>query len=170
MRVSDSFILVDNARWFAIGAHGNQKRKYTNLPYYTHLESVVNILSKYYMDLTAYTCGWLHDVVEDTTFSVLDIQQLFGVEIAHHVNDLTEPSVPGKNRAWRKAAYNEQLANSCALVQTVKYADLLDNTESINKYDIDFAKIYLKEIRVLLPLIQKGDPTLYRLVCEQVKL
>jgi (p)ppGpp synthase/HD superfamily hydrolase len=163
-------VLVDYARYFAIAAHGQQKRKYTGDPYWFHLRNVVNTLSKYYVDFDAYIVGWLHDVVEDTPMTCFDVAEHFNDSIAQHVSDLTEPYNPKKNRAWRKAYYNEILINSCELVQTVKYADMLDNTESIEMHDPDFAKIYLKEKRELLKHMDKGNKELYNLVCLQCRM
>lgn len=163
-----NYVMVDYARYFAIGAHGTQKRKYTGEPYYTHCEAVCNILIDYYPHIDAYITAWLHDTVEDTWVSVLDIQEHFGERIAKYVSDLTMPDLG--NRRQRIDAYNKVLINSCELVQTVKYADMLHNTESINKHDPDFAKVYLYEKRKLLPLLNKGEPRLYKLVCQQVGL
>lgn len=162
--------MVDYAKYFAIGAHGIQKRKYTNLPYWTHLENVVSILSNYYPDINAYIVAWLHDTVEDTWVTCFDIKEHFNDEIALYVSQLTMPSNEFGNREKRLSFYNEQLSHSGELVQTVKYADLLDNTSSIEQYDPDFAKVYLKEKRELLPLINKGHPELYKLVCQQAGL
>ncbi len=166
----NEFVMVDYAKYFAIGAHGNQKRKYTNLPYWTHLQEVVSILFKYCPDITSYIVAWLHDTVEDTWVTCFDIQEHFNDEIALYVSQLTIPSNDFGNRKKRMNYYNSQLAESCPLVQTVKYADLLDNTSSIEQYDPDFAKIYLKEKRALLPLIDKGNKELYKVVCKQVGL
>lgn len=165
-----NFVLVDYAKWFAIGAHGAQKRKYTYEPYYKHPEAVVDILKDYYPNISAYIVGWLHDVVEDTWASILDIHELFGDDIAKYVSDLTLPDKGYGNRQQRYEEYNRILINSCELVQTVKYADMLHNTESIEKYDKDFAKIYLAEKRRLLPYLNKGEPRLYKRLCEQVEL
>lgn len=165
-----NFAIVDSARWFAIGAHGLQKRKYTNEPYWTHCEAVVDILRTYYVNIDAYVVGWLHDTVEDTWATSLDIQDLFGRRIANYVSALTLPPKEFGNRKHRYDYYNKILIDSCELVQTVKYADMLHNTSSIEKYDPDFAKIYLKEKRDLLPYINKGEKRLYQLVCKQVGL
>lgn len=163
--------LTLKAQWFAMGAHGEQKRKYTGDPYWFHLDSVVKIL----MQNTSVTdemlaAAWLHDVVEDTTFRIFDISIFFGKTIAELVNALTEPSHAAGNRAQRKAIYNEQLANACPTVQTIKYADLIDNTSSIVERDPDFAKLYLEEKRILLPMIDKGCPKLYEIACRQAGL
>jgi (p)ppGpp synthase/HD superfamily hydrolase len=165
-----NYVLVDYAKYFAIGAHGLQKRKYTNEPYWIHLQEVVNILSNYYPSIEAYIVAWLHDVVEDTWASSLDIQEHFGENIAKWVSDLTLPPKEFGNRAKRYEFYNKGLINSCELVQTVKYADILHNTISISKYDPDFAKVYLEEIKKLLPYLNKGEPRLYKFVCKEAGL
>lgn len=164
------FAQVDYAKYFSIGCHGLQKRKYTHEPYWTHPQKVVEILSQYYPSIEAYIVGWLHDVVEDTWATCFDIEEHFGIDIAKYVSQLTMPSKEFGNREKRITSYNFQLAQSCELVQTVKYADLLHNTESITKYDHNFAKIYLAEKRKLLPMINKGEQRLYERVCEQCGL
>src|SRR5579872_5447431 len=153
------FVLVDYARYFAIGAHGEQRRKYINEPYWRHCEGVVNILSKHYISIEAYIVGWLHDTVEDTWVTCFDIQEHFSPQIAKYVSDLTMPTIG--NRKQRLEEYNKVLADSCELVQTVKCADLIHNTSSIEKYDPDFAKVYFAEKRELLPLLTKAESTLH---------
>lgn len=164
------FVMVDYARYFAIGCHGLQRRKYSHEPYWTHPSSVVDILYEYYPDIDAYIVGWLHDVVEDTWATCFDIAEHFNDKIALYVSQLTMPSLEFGNRQKRMEMYNRTLAESCELVQTVKYADLLHNTESITQYDPDFAKVYLAEKRELLPMINKGEKRLYERVCQQCGL
>ena len=112
----------------------------------------------------------MHDTVEDTWVTCFDIKEHFGDLIADYVSYLTMPSYEFGNREKRIKYYNDALADSPPLVQTVKYADLIDNTSSIEKYDPDFSKVYLREKRRLLPLINKGEPRLYELACNQVGL
>ncbi len=165
-------IECEHAKWFAIGAHGQQRRKYTNEPYWYHLRDVASILSMYARNVTgAMLCAaWLHDVVEDTEFNIYDIKDHFGLDVFEYVRRLTEPPHSFGNRAARKAFYNEQLAGGCEIVQTIKCADLIDNTASIEQYDPEFAKIYLAEKRILLPMLTKAEPEIYRIACEQVGL
>lgn len=159
--------MIERAKYFAIGCHGLQKRKYTNEPYWLHPESVVNILKKYYPIEEALVVGWLHDVVEDTWVTCFDIQVHFNEKIAFYVSQLTMPDRGYGNREKRIIHYNEVLSNSCEIVQTVKYADLIHNTASIEKYDPHFAKTYLKEKRDLLMKMDKGYPALYEIACKQ---
>lgn len=159
--------LVTQSKWFAIGAHGQQKRKYTEEPYWVHLEEVNMILKKYTnpsQEMLA--TGWLHDVVEDTEFSIFDINEFFGSALAKYVDYLTEPALQAGNRMQRKAFYHEVLASSPPDVQTIKYADLISNTSSIIQRDPQFAKLYLQEKRDLLTVMNKGDPVLYKMACE----
>lgn len=159
------------AQYFAIGAHGAQKRKYTGNPYWWHLADVVEILKTHTKTCSEQMlmAAWLHDVVEDTCFGLFDIDLFFGSKVSGYVAALTEPPHSFGNRSKRKAFYSEQLANADPEVQTIKYADLIDNCSSIVKHDPDFAKVYLKEKEQLLKVMDKGDPLLYKMACECIK-
>lgn len=163
---------VEKAAYFAIGAHGNQKRKYTGEPYWYHLCDVETILRKHAeVDVEMLQAAWLHDVVEDTSFTIFDIQEFFGPIVARYVSDLTEAYAP--TRHARKAYYNEKLQQACPDVQTIKYADLISNTSSIVQHDPAFAKVYLAEKRELLSMIDRGDKVLYDMalrICYEAKI
>lgn len=153
---------VNEAKYFAIGAHGEQKRRYTGEPYWTHLDDVVKILrANTYCSTVMLQAAWLHDVVEDTAFTIFDINEFFGSHVCEYVNALTEPY--RHNRTARKAAYNEIIADSHPEVQTIKYADIISNTSSIVELDPDFAKIYLLEKQELLSMANKGCGILYEM-------
>ena len=49
-----------------------------------------------------------------------------------------------------------------ARAQTIKLADLINNTSSIVKHDTKFAKVYLREKALLLDVLTRGDITLWR--------
>lgn len=155
------YVMVDYARYFAIGAHGDQRRKYTFEPYYKHLDSIHDTLIKWYPHIDAYIVGYLHDVVEDTIFTSLHIQEYFGERIGRYVSELTEPPKEFGNRKQRKAYYHAQLVDSSPLAQTVKYADIIDNCTSICEHDPDFALVFCYEVGELLCKMDKGDKQLY---------
>ena len=46
--------------------------------------------------------------------------------------------------------------------QTIKYADLLDNSADILRNDPKFAKVYLKEKEMILNQMDQGNQTLYK--------
>ena len=155
--------LVHLARLFASAAHKavGQKRKYTEECYCVHPEAVARKVKYYGGTDEMVAAAWLHDVVEDTEVKITDIYDFFGNTVGDLVSWLTEVSVPEDgNRAERKAKDREYLAKAPAEAQTIKYCDLLDNTNSITEYDKGFAKVYLKEKELLLEVMTKGDPRL----------
>lgn len=155
--------LPDRAREFTIDAHDEQKRKYTGLPYVTHCEAVVAILREAGVkDEITLAAAFLHDVLEDTPVTFNELVRKFGEEVAGLVSALTDYGPGAGNRAARKRMDRERLARSSAAAQTIKVADLIDNTGSIVEHDPDFAVTYMREKALLLPLLTKADEGLRR--------
>jgi (p)ppGpp synthase/HD superfamily hydrolase len=155
--------MVERARVFAIAAHSavKQVRKYTGEPYWVHPTEVANIVASVPHTNEMLAAAWLHDTVEDTGVTILDIQIEFGNEVAALVSWLTDVSKPEDgNRAVRKAQDREHIAQAPAAAQTVKLADLIANSRSIMAHDPAFAKVYLEEKRMLLEVLTRGDATL----------
>lgn len=162
--------LIGKAISFAVEAHGEQKRKYTGEPYWRHPMRVADWLVAVgtpwgsIWDDEVIAAAWLHDVVEDTPFTLENIKDEFGSKVAQLVGELTNPSkqYPELNRAARKKMDREALALVSPEAKSIKLADILDNTPSIVQYGGDFAKIYVGEMKLLLPLLQsEGHPMLY---------
>lgn len=136
---------------FAIVAHGDQKRKYTGLPYVTHTIEVATIVAEHGGSDAQIVAALLHDTVEDTPVELQEIADEFGTEIAELVGWLTDVSKPEDgNRATRKALDKAHILAAPHDAQFVKLADLISNTRSIVDHDPDFAKVYLKEKRAIL--------------------
>ena len=154
--------LEDRAKAFATDRHKNQKRKYTLDPYIVHPEAVANIVRSVPGATEAMICAaWCHDVVEDTGTTLEEVERETNAEVRELVEWLTDVSRPTDgNRAARKRLDLQHLAVAPAEAQTVKLADLLDNTRTIVAYDKDFAQVYLREKRDLLRVLVKGDPML----------
>ena len=55
--------------------------------------------------------------------------------------------------------------------ETVSFtgADIISNTRSIVEHDPDFAKVYLAEMRLLLPLLTKANKKVWRSAVQQTK-
>lgn len=148
---------------FAAAAHGvvGQVRKYTGAPYIEHPAAVASIVRSVPHTEEMLAAAWLHDVVEDTPVSLSDIRETFGNKVAELVEWLTDKSRPSDgSRAARKAIDRAHSAAAPAAAQTIKLADLIDNTSSIVSHDPDFAKVYLKEKAALLDVMCLGDPAL----------
>lgn len=60
--------LVNKAKDFTFMAHGNMnhRRMYTDAPYSTNLQNVVNLVATIAKDEEILAGAWLYDVVEDT--------------------------------------------------------------------------------------------------------
>jgi len=154
---------VERARVFATAAHAavKQVRKYTFEPYIVHPAEVAGIVASVPHTDEMLAAAWLHDTVEDTGVSIVDIHVEFGHEVAELVGWLTDVSTPEHgNRAVRKALDRDHIACAPAAAQTVKLADLIANSGSIMAHDPAFAQVYLAEKRMLLKVLTRGDATL----------
>jgi (p)ppGpp synthase/HD superfamily hydrolase len=115
---------IEDARAFAIRAHGNQR--YGEHPYVYHLDAVAALLAPY--GEQAVIAGYLHDVVEDTDVTLDEVARHFGQEITDAVALVTD--APGANRRERKALTHAKLAQcDNPLALTVKAADRLANLQ-----------------------------------------
>lgn len=154
--------LIDAAYRFAKEAHGDQKRKYTGEPYIGHPVAVARIVASVTDDCEMICAALLHDVLEDTDASYMDIVNAgFGASIANLVMELTDVSTPEDgNRAARKTLDREHIARASDRAQTVKLADLIDNAGSITQYDPDFARVYMREKGLLMTVLTRGDESL----------
>jgi len=155
---------------FAHEVHIGHKRKYTGEPYTYHLFSVARIVQEVSGTPEMIAAAWLHDTVEDTTTTIADIVMHFGIEIAELVSDLTDVSKPDDgNRKVRKTIDRLHLAKASPKAKTIKLADLIDNAESIVQHDPKFAKVYMREKKLLLEVLQEGSPKLHARASEIVR-
>jgi (p)ppGpp synthase/HD superfamily hydrolase len=156
--------LIERARAFAREKHRNHLRKYTGVPYYTHLENVADLVAMVSNDEEMIAAALLHDTLEDTDTTYDELVENFGRRVADLVKELTNVSKKTDgNRATRKAMDRDRLANISADGQTIKLADLADNTKTIVLYDPDFAVLYLREKAELLEVMKLGDPILWEM-------
>ena len=163
--------LVTQARIFATAAHAavGQKRKHTGEDYIVHPTAVAMTLPVTIGD-EYIAAAFLHDVVEDTFVTHIQIKDMFGEKVCKIVKALTdEPFIEnGANRKARKAIDRERLSKADAGTQTIKVADLIDNTKSIVEFDPKFAPVYLAEKALLLDVLTKADSNLLSIAKEQI--
>ena len=158
---------------FAEIIHKDQKRKYTNEPYFKHLAEVVGIAMSVgwqHVEVTPdvfMATAWLHDSIEDQEVSFHELLTRFGINVANGVMALSDFEVG--NRATRKKLSCERLAEAPGWIQTIKCADLISNTSSIVQHDPKFAKVYLKEKIDLLDSMHKADPRLSAMARQMAK-
>ncbi|MEN4053428.1 MULTISPECIES: RelA/SpoT family protein [Sulfurimonas] len=77
---------------FSIEAHKEQFRK-SGEPYIVHPILVASIVAALTNDESMAISALLHDVVEDTNISILEIEEKFGKDVAHLVSGLTKIDV-----------------------------------------------------------------------------
>lgn len=161
---------------FVCEQHAGQVRKYTGEPYSIHLYNVAKIIAPF-DTLLLVEIAMCHDLFEDTRCNdaglYMFLKHLYSItecaEIIDGVRYLTDKytsdNYPLMNRFKRKFKECERLSKIPGHIQTVKYADLIDNTSSIIQYDPGFAKVYLAEKRALLRVMKNGNPDLYINCC-----
>jgi (p)ppGpp synthase/HD superfamily hydrolase len=161
--------LTARARQFATAAHEavGQLRLWTNEPYIVHPAAVAAIVETVPHTPEMVAAAWLHDTVEDTRVTLDDVRAVFGNEVAKLVWWLTDASRSSDgNRATRKAIDRAHLAKAPPHAQTIKLADIIDNGATIEARDPGFAKVWREEKRLLLAVMDKGDPTLMKKALE----
>lgn len=165
---------------FADEAHGNQMRKYTEQRYIVHPVEVMEIVSRYTDDLSVLSAALLHDVLEDTATTEKQIEEFLltlmdreqaakTLRLTVELTDVyTKEAYPQLNRRARKDKEHERSAHTSAEAQTIKYADIISNAIDITKHDKNFGPRFLREVKHALKVIDKGNPTLYKLALQTV--
>ena len=123
--------IKDKAKKFAIKAHKGQVRKSDpQKPMIIHPINVANILEEYGFDENVIAAGFLNDVVEDTKYTLKDIEKNFGTDIASLVNGASESD---KSLSWeeRKKHTIENTKNLDLRHKAVICADKISNLEDL---------------------------------------
>ena len=82
--------MVNKAFYFAVEAHKDQRRR-SGEPYIYHPIEVATIAaSDIGLGRTSIICALLHDVVEDTKYTLDDIREMFGEKVSRVVDGLTK--------------------------------------------------------------------------------
>jgi GTP pyrophosphokinase len=81
--------IIQRAYETAEQAHGDQIRR-SGDPYITHPLAVAIILAELGMDTTTLVAALLHDTVEDTPYTLVDVRRDFGEDVEHLVDGVTK--------------------------------------------------------------------------------
>jgi len=162
--ISDKLAPYADVVNFAHKAHEEvgQRRSYTNEPYIVHPIEVAELVATHGGTPAMIKAAILHDVVEDTNYSINQIIEEFGSEVGELVRWLTDVSHPEYgNRKARKELDREHTAKAPPDAKTIKLADLISNTRSITLHDPNFAVQYMREKKELLKVLTEGNPELF---------
>ena len=134
---SANFNLIQKAFILSKEAHGSQKR-HSGDSYFTHPLAVAEIIIDLKLDDQSIITALLHDIVEDTEYSLADISEMFGDEIALLVDGVTKLGkidIHNLNENERLAENFRKLALAMSKdirVLLVKLADRLHNMRTLH--------------------------------------
>lgn len=157
---SDDKKMIRKAFEVAVDAHKSQRRK-SGEAYIFHPLAVAQIVaSEIGLDATSIASALLHDVVEDTEYTLSDIEQMFGETVARIVDGLTKISSLKKDRDVSLQAENFRkmllTINDDPRVIIIKIADRLHNMQTMDSMRPDKqAKISSETLYIYAPLAHR---------------
>ncbi len=121
---------------FAVDAHKDMRRK-SGEPYIYHPIEVANIVAgEIGLGKTSIICALLHDVVEDTEYTLADIENLFGKKVAKIIDGLTKiKDIFGSDTASIQAENFKKIILTLSddvRVILIKLADRLHNMRTLD--------------------------------------
>ncbi|MEA3501153.1 MAG: HD domain-containing protein, partial [Actinomycetota bacterium] len=150
----------------AAEAHSGQFRR-TGDPYIVHPLAVAQILATYGLDTATIVAALLHDVVEDTEFTLDDLERDFGSEVALLVDGVTKlDRIKFSSREEQQAATIRKMAVALAKdirVLLIKLADRTHNMRTIAPLPEE------KRKRVAAETLDIYAPLAHRLGVQEIK-
>jgi len=152
--------LIRKAFDLAADAHKEQRRR-SGEPYIFHPIAVAKIVANDIgLGATSIAAALLHDVVEDTSYKLSDIEELFGETIARIVNGLTKIAhlQKDKNDSIQSENFRKMLLtlNDDVRVIIIKIADRLHNMQTMEYMPADKQeKIASETLYIYAPLAHR---------------
>ena len=152
--------LIRKAFEIAVDAHSKQRRK-SGEAYIFHPLAVAQIVAaEIGLDATSIASALLHDVVEDTEYTLNDIERMFGETVARIVDGLTKISSLKKDRDVSLQAENFRkmllTINEDPRVIIIKIADRLHNMQTMDAMRPDKqTKIASETLYIYAPLAHR---------------
>tara|TARA_R110000787_G_scaffold32138_16_gene84981 strand:+ start:4810 stop:7026 length:2217 start_codon:yes stop_codon:yes gene_type:complete len=160
-------LMIRKAFNLSVEAHSEQRRK-TGEPYIYHPIAVAKIVANEIgLGATSIAAALLHDVVEDTEFTVDDIERLFGETVARIVSGLTKISSLKKDKDHSIQAENFRkmllTLNDDVRVILIKVADRLHNMQTMD------AMPSYKQVKIASETLYIYAPLAHRLGLYNIK-
>ncbi len=134
-RPNDDLEIIRRAYDFSLQNHTGQSRA-SGEPYVVHPLEVAMILADMKMDANAIAAGLLHDCVEDTSVTIVDVRKEFGEQVAHLVEGVTKISkIDFATREERQAENLRKMMLAMVddvRVVLIKLADRLHNMRTLD--------------------------------------
>jgi GTP diphosphokinase / guanosine-3',5'-bis(diphosphate) 3'-diphosphatase len=158
-RPNDDLELVKKAYDYSMKNHAGQTRA-SGEPYLVHPLEVALVLVEMKMDSVAVAAGLLHDSVEDTSVTIVDIRKEFGEQVAHIVEGVTK--ISKIDFATREEQQAENLRKMMlAMVDDIrviliKLADRLHNMRTLEHLPLDRQqKIASETLEIYAPIAHR---------------
>ncbi len=133
-RPADDLDIIRRAWAFSMHQHEGQKRA-SGEPYIIHPLEVGQVLAELKMDSTAIAAGLLHDAVEDTDVTSIELGKRFGDQVAHIVEGVTKlDKIKFANREDHQAENIRKMLLAMVTdvrVVIIKLADRLHNMRTL---------------------------------------
>lgn len=127
----EALLQVEKALQFAADAHKGAFRKGTSIPYIIHPVEVAVFTAAMTKDPEVIVAAALHDVVEDTSYEIADIQREFGLRVAelvgHESEDKMRERPPEETWRIRKEEFLKGLNTAPIDAKIITLADKLSN-------------------------------------------
>lgn len=152
--------LIRKAFDVAVDAHKDQRRK-SGEAYIFHPIAVAKIVaSEIGLGATSIAAALLHDVVEDTPFTIEDIERMFNPKVAQLVEGLTKISMVQKdlNASLQAENFRKMILtlNDDVRVILIKLADRLHNMQTMDSMQEDKqTKIASETLYIYAPLAHR---------------
>lgn len=150
--------------------HKGQFRKFTGIPYTSHVHGVANLLETFAetvteADLDVALC---HDVLEDTKTSIKQLADVIGMASALRVHMLSNWFPKTLAYDQRTTLYNEQLRLAPDADKRIKCSDIIHNTSDLLLHRKDIS--YLVEKRNTLYHSLRNPSFIFSVATVQVDL
>src|SRR6202790_3752511 len=158
-RPQDDLTIVKKAYDYSLKNHEGQSRA-SGEPYLVHPLEVALVLAEMKMDPVAVAAGLLHDSVEDTSVTIVDIRKEFGEQVAHIVEGVTK--ISKIDFATREEQQAENLRKMMLAmvddirVVLIKLADRLHNMRTLEHLQPDRQrKIAEETLEIYAPIAHR---------------
>ncbi len=163
---SDDWDFIKRAFFLAKEAHEGVRRR-SGEPYLLHPIAVAQIVvDEIGLGVKSVVAALLHDVVEDTEYTVEDMQRIFGEKIASMVDGLTKMSGVFNADTSEQAEYFRKVLLTLSddvRVILIKIADRLHNMRTLGAMPLN------KQIKITGETIYLFAPLAYRLGLYSIK-
>jgi len=143
---------------FATEKHKGQVRRVDKTPYINHPIRVADVLKLYAPEDENYStllaCAYLHDTLEDTNTSFIELKNCFGLLVARIVMEVS--TAPFASDEVKTAYLCRQVKYMSSRALTIKLADRLDNISDLANMEKEKMAVKIDQTSKMINCILKS--------------